>query len=105
MNYKNFSWETTSQINYGFLEMQVQALELKMDKLTDLLKNQLSRKKDYLTIAEVAEMCGIKSKSTLFNWKKKGKLMPTKKAGRKPLYKRTDVERFLESQKESSYDR
>jgi len=98
MEYQIFTWEKASHINHGILEMQVQALELKMDKLTDLLKKQFSKRKDYLTISEVAEMCGIKSKSTLFNWKRKGKLMPTKKAGRKPLYKRTDVERFLESQ-------
>jgi hypothetical protein len=50
---------------------------------------------DYLTIKEVLEVCKIQSASTLWNWRQKGKLVPKKWSGRKPLYLRQDVEDFL----------
>jgi len=50
---------------------------------------------DNLTRKEVLALCKIKSLATLWNWKQKGKLVPKKKAGKKPLYLRQDVEDFL----------
>lgn len=54
---------------------------------------------DYLTKKEVLKVCKIKSPTTLWNWEQKGKLVPKRKAGRKPLYKYQDVIDFLENKK------
>ncbi|MDB0602200.1 helix-turn-helix domain-containing protein [Tenacibaculum maritimum] len=56
---------------------------------------------NYLTIKEVLEICKVKSKSTLWNWQQKGKLIPKKKSGRKPLYLKQDVEDFLNIKEDS----
>ncbi|TWO34709.1 hypothetical protein E1J38_002295 [Seonamhaeicola sediminis] len=50
---------------------------------------------DHLTKKEVLEVCKIKSPTTLWNWEQKGKLVPKRRAGKKPLYLRQDVEDFL----------
>ena len=63
-------------------------------------KNTNKNSKNYLTRDEVAEICGIKSLSTLWHWKEKGLLVPKLRAGRKPLYKLKDVINFLEGRKE-----
>lgn len=52
-------------------------------------------KSEYLTRKEVAEMCKVSSLTTLWNWEQKGKLVPKRKSGKKPLYLRVDVEEFL----------
>lgn len=52
-------------------------------------------KKEFLTANEVAEMCKVKSLSTLWQWRNQGLLIPTARAGRKPLYKYDDVVNFL----------
>ncbi|MEC3905535.1 hypothetical protein VOI54_00745 [Tamlana sp. 2201CG12-4] len=70
------------------LESELQNLNLKIDK------NQST--KEYLTREETAKLCGVKSLTTLHNWKVKGILVPTGKAGRKPLYKRLDVIDYIE---------
>ena len=54
---------------------------------------------NYLTIKEVLKICKIQSATTLWNWRKKGKLIPKKKSGKKPLYLRQDVENFLNNKK------
>lgn len=53
------------------------------------------QKSEYLTRKEVAEICKVTSLTTLWNWEQKGKLVPKRKAGKKPLYLRQDVENFL----------
>lgn len=61
--------------------------------------------KEFLTREETAELCKIKSLSTLWNWKKQGLLAPSSRAGRKPLYKYEDVIEFLEGRKTGSDDK
>ena len=56
----------------------------------------------YLTREEVAALCKVKSLSTLWNWKKNGLLLPKAKAGRKPLYLKSEVINFLEQKKGGS---
>ncbi|WP_421808753.1 helix-turn-helix transcriptional regulator [Flagellimonas sp.] len=58
---------------------------------------------EFLTREEVAEMCGVKALSTLWNWSKQGTLIPRARAGRKPLYKYQDVIDFLNG-KEGGYN-
>lgn len=53
------------------------------------------QKSEYLTRKEVAEICKVTSLTTLWNWEQKGKLVPKRKSGKKPLYFRNDVEEFL----------
>ena len=53
----------------------------------------------YLSREEVAAMCKIKSLSTLWAWKEKNLLVPTSRAGRKPLYLKKDVLAFLEGKR------
>jgi hypothetical protein len=55
-----------------------------------------------LTSAEVAKICKVKSLSTLWYWRKKNLLVPTSRAGRKPLYKYQDVLNFLEGRNRAS---
>ncbi len=57
------------------------------------------QKSENLTRKEVAEMCKVTSLTTLWNWEHKGKLIPKRKAGRRPLYKYQDVIDFLENKK------
>lgn len=51
--------------------------------------------KKYLTPKETAKLCNISSLSTLWNWKKKGLLIPIASAGKNPRYLRQDVLDFL----------
>ena len=72
-------------------------------KESTLKVNSIEKKeKLYLSSREVAEMCNIKSKTTLWNWKKKGILIPRASAGRKPMYLRSDVLDFLNGVNENS---
>lgn len=50
---------------------------------------------EYLTREETANLCKVKSLTTLWNWEKQGLLVPHCNAGRKPLYLREDVNKFL----------
>lgn len=59
-------------------------------------KNQSNNSHDLLTAQEVAKICKVKSLSTLWYWRKQGLLVPTSRAGRKPLYKHEDVIEFLQ---------
>lgn len=61
--------------------------------------NSLEQKNENLTRKEVAEMCKVTSLTTLWNWEQKGKLVPKRKAGRKPLYQYQDVIDFLENKR------
>ncbi|GAA4954805.1 hypothetical protein GCM10023314_30610 [Algibacter agarivorans] len=92
---------------------QVILTSIKLDELVQLLTNKFEDiiqknnevvskqvfntepKSKYLNKKEVAEICKITSPTTLWNWEQKGKLVPTRKAGKKPLYLRKDVEEFL----------
>jgi predicted DNA-binding transcriptional regulator AlpA len=56
----------------------------------------------YLSRKEVASLCNVKSLSTLWSWNKKGLLVPKSKAGRKPLYRKSDVIQFLNNKKGGS---
>ncbi len=58
-----------------------------------------------LTRAEVAKMCNVKSLSTLWYWQKQKLLVPTSRAGRKPLYRYEDVISFLNVRKEGNDDK
>ena len=50
-----------------------------------------NQKENLLDRKEVANLCKVKSLSTLHYWNKQGLLKPTHKAGRKPLYRYEDV--------------
>ena len=85
-----------------FSQISVEELaEIMKEKLNEALREAQSSKdnketnKKYLTRQEVAKMCGVRSMSTLWNWKQKGLLEPCTSAGRKPLYKYEDVMEFL----------
>lgn len=65
-------------------------------KSLELQKEGSGSSPDLLTSKEVAEICKVKSMSTLWYWRKQGLLVPTSRAGRKPLYKHQDVIKFLE---------
>lgn len=56
-------------------------------------KNQETEPDTYLTPDEVANELGV-SKNTLWRWDKIGYLSPVK-VGRKPLYKRSDIDSLL----------
>ncbi|WJJ96338.1 helix-turn-helix domain-containing protein [Algibacter luteus] len=64
-----------------------------------IISSKESNNKEFLTSEDVAEICNVKSLSTLWNWKEKGVLIPVARAGRKPLYKYQDVIDFLENKK------
>ena len=74
------------------------------NKVSDIINKNGERKittqnteiNDFLTRTETAELCRIKSLTTLWNWEQNGKLVPKIKAGKKPLYIRQDVIDFLE---------
>lgn len=77
--------------------------EIKKD--TESNKNNLPLNKSevdsglFLNREEVAELCKVKSMTTLWSWKRQGLLVPTHRAGRKPLYLRKDVLNFLKAKK------
>ncbi len=79
------------------IESLIKILLPRLEKI--ILSSKEDNRKDYLTTKEVAELCNIKSPSTLWNWKEKGVLIPVARAGRKPLYKYQDVIDFLENKK------
>ena len=81
------------------VEELIKALEYNK-RLNKNLQNQSS--KEFLTRKEVAELCKVKSLSTLWYWKQKGILVPTANAGRKPLYKHSDVIDFLKNKEGGS---
>ncbi len=74
---------------------KINRLERQVRTLSEKLFNK-ENNKPYLTREETAKMCGVRSLTTLHNWKIKGILVPTGKAGRKPLYKRQDVVDYIE---------
>ncbi len=96
---------------------QVILTSINLDELVQLLTNEIKdllqkknevvfkqvfnneQKNDNLTRKEVAEICKVTSLTTLWNWEQKGKLVPKKKAGKKPLYLRQDVEDFLNNKR------
>lgn len=77
---------TAEQIKSLFQDLQ--------NQLTDL-KNKFEPKKpaEYLTRNEVAELLKV-DLSTLWNWQKKGKLIPVG-LGNRVYYKRSDIEAAL----------
>jgi transposase len=80
------------------VQLLITAFEISFKKNTEKEKQKIVvdiSLGEYLTINEVAKLCKIKSKTTLWNWKQKGLLVPGKKSGRKPLYLRKDVENLL----------
>ncbi|GAA3623056.1 helix-turn-helix domain-containing protein [Flavivirga jejuensis] len=77
------------------LESLIKNLLPRLEKI--ILSSKEEGIKEYLTSEEVAELCNIKSLSTLWNWKEKNVLVPTARAGRKPLYKYQDVIDYLEN--------
>ena len=97
-----------------YVEMNKLVLtQVTIDELTAAITEQLLTKlkefgfsassneeiKEYLTADEVAEICKVKSLSTLWHWRKQGLLIPEARAGRKPLYKYDDVVSFLTNKK------
>ncbi|WBX70868.1 hypothetical protein [Tenacibaculum retecalamus] len=60
--------------------------------------------KEILTREETAKLCNIKSLTTLWNWEQDGRLIPTMRAGKKPLYLRQDIMNFLNKKEDSSHD-
>lgn len=87
--------------------------ELSLDELSTAISEKLLAKlskqvfstsfkeenKEFLSANEVAEMCKVKSLSTLWQWRKQGLLIPEARAGRKPLYKYDDVVNFLNNKR------
>lgn len=94
------------EIPYGIpthiTSYEVDSLKDKIEQLEKRFNNSKPTEKLYLTKKEVMELCGIKSKTTLWNWKEKGLLVPRAKAGRKPLYLRSDVIDFLNGTNKNS---
>lgn len=87
------------------ISLAVENIILKYKELENtetVLKKELG---DYLTKKEVADLCKVKSLTTLWNWEQKGKLVPKRKAGKKPLYSRQDVEAFLNRDNQNSNDK
>lgn len=70
------------------------ALFLKDEWMMEM--NQRAKRETYLTPDEVASELGV-SKNTLWRWEKRGYLIPIK-VGRKPFYKRSDVDSLLSNQ-------
>lgn len=65
-------------------------------KTLSFLNEQSGNSPELLAAKEVAKICKVKSLSTLWYWRKQGLLVPTSRAGRKPLYRHQDVIEFLE---------
>ena len=61
-----------------------------------------NKEKEILTREETANLCNIKSLTTLWNWEQDGRLTPTMRAGKKPLYLRQDVMNFLNNKEGGS---
>ena len=78
----------------GLVLEKLQSIE---NYLSQNQTSSITERQSFLTRQEVAELCGNVSLTTLHNWRQKGVLVPTKKAGRKPLYDREDVYKFLNS--------
>lgn len=84
-------------------EIALQVIEAVLKELSTAQGNSSSKsEKEYLTREEVASLCKIKSLSTLWSWRKNELLVPTSKAGRKPLYLKSDVLQFLNTKKGDS---
>lgn len=85
--------------------------ELLTQKIYALLKGESNSKpiqekrkeKEILTREETAKLCKVKSLTTLWNWERAGKLAPTMRAGKKPLYLRQDVMNFLNNKEGGSH--
>ena len=82
------------------LEELVNAISYKVSSLINIKENRIvsinsSIENDFLTRIETAELCKVKSLTTLWNWEQSGKLVPKMKAGKKPLYIKQDVIDFL----------
>lgn len=84
-------WQPALLSKMEELIKEIESLKVKVSTLSK------SSEKKLLTRKETANLCGNVSMTTLHYWHKKGKLVPTKKAGRKPLYLKSDVEQFLEN--------
>ncbi len=102
MQKNDFTWRIPYSNDEAIFYEEIQLLNLKIEKILYLINNLQPKQKEFLTIQEVAEICNVKSQSTLWNWKQKGKLVPTMKAGKKPLYKRQDVIDFLKTKTHSN---
>lgn len=82
--------------NYLSKTIAEQVTEAVLKEINRVQENSLSNTEEYyLTREEVISLCKIKSLSTLWAWKKNGLLVPKYKAGRKPLYLKSDVVDFL----------
>lgn len=85
--------------------------ELLTQKIYALIKSESNSKpipekrkeKEILTREETARLCNVKSLTTLWNWEQDGRLIPTMRAGKKPLYLRKDVMNFLNKKKGGSH--
>lgn len=91
----DFSWANPHRNEQAFIFQEIQLLNKKIETLTSLISNIKPKQKEFLTRRETADLCNVKSLSTLWNWEKQGLLIPKMKAGRKPLYLRQDVINFL----------
>jgi len=52
---------------------------------------------DLLTQKEVLPILGLKSPTTLWNWRKNGILKPDTYIGRSPRYKRSSIQNFIDN--------
>lgn len=89
---KNVYNEFTKTISKDIVRQVMEDLKLFYTTQTPLTSNDV----EYLTREEVASLCKVKSLSTLWSWRKKKLLIPTSKAGRKPLYLKSEVLAFLD---------
>lgn len=75
------------------MEARLASLDAKLAEFVPEANSETNQR--LMSRNEVSELCGV-SLVTLHNWKKKGLLVPAKKAGRKPLYLLSDVLHFLD---------
>lgn len=73
-------------------------------KSLSILEEHHKKYPDFLTTKEVADICKVKSLSTLWYWRQQNLLVPTSRAGRKPLYRYEDVIEFLQKRNTGSDD-
>lgn len=92
-----FSIEELTEV----LTQKIFALIISNSKPNSLTEK--NKEKEILTREETAKLCKVKSLTTLWNWERDGKLAPTMRAGKKPLYLRQDVMDFLNNKEGGSH--
>lgn len=71
-----------------------------MSKIAEYVKEKPAVDKNYLlTIKDVAEIFNVK-RHTIHEWRRLGKFIPAVKIGRSLYFKKEDLDKFIEDNKE-----